>query len=150
MIKIALFGVGLAAALGLGATFACSSEPTLVEVPDGEGDTDASPQRDGSVYDSAPSPESGLGELLFRPNRVFTGLDGTHSFKVPVAVYDSASDLSVTADDPFSVTITASALKNPVNAEGVTDNGTYFLLTASKAGTYTLAATSKGRARPRR
>lgn len=101
--------------------------------------------RDGSIYDSAVSPESGLGELLFRPNKVFSGTDGTHTFKVPLAVYDSSADLTVTASDPSALTVAPTTLKNPVSPDGVTDNGKYFMLTALKAGTYTLTATSAGR-----
>lgn len=146
MNKIAFFGA--AVALGVGALVACSSEATNPGAnDDGSDDTkDAADfKRDGSVYDSSPSPESGLGELLFRPDRVYTGRDGTHTFKVPVAVYDSDADLTVTADDPSGLTVTKTTLVNPVNQDGVTDNGKYFLLTALKAGTYTLTATSKGR-----
>lgn len=146
MNKIAFFGASLA--IGVSALGACSSEATNrgADTSSGGADKDASAfERDGSVYDSAHSPESGLGELLFRPDRVYTGRDGTHTFKVPVAVYDADSDLTVTADDPSAVTITKATLKNPVNQDGVTDNGKYFLLTALKAGTYTLTATSKGR-----
>lgn len=146
MNKIAFLGAALA--IGVGALVACSSEATNPGAGSSSGDTekDASDfKRDGSVYDSAPSPESGLGEILFRPDRVYTGRDGTHTFKVPVAVYDADSDLTITADDPSAVTITKTTLKNPVNQDGVTDNGKYYLLTALKAGTYTLTATSKGR-----
>jgi hypothetical protein len=147
MNKIAFLGAALA--LGVVALVACSSEatnPGAAEGSSGGAETDAADfKRDGSVYDSAPSPESGLGELLFRPDRVFTGRDGTHTFQVPVAVYDADSDLTVTADDPAGVTITKATLTNPVNQDGVTDNGRYFLLTALKAGTFTLTATSKGK-----
>jgi hypothetical protein len=150
MNKIAFFGAALALGISAaGVLVACSSEATNPGAGDGTGDdteTDAADfKRDGSVYDSSPSPESGLGELLFRPDRVYTGRDGTHTFQVPVAVYDSDSDLTVTASDPAGITIAKTALKNPVNADGVTDNGKYFLVTALRAGTYTLTATSKGR-----
>jgi len=149
MNRIAFFGA--ACALGLGALVACSSSSNDLPGPDdgSSGGTDKDSGvtfvRDGSVYDSTPSPESGLGQLLFRPNNVYSGVDGTHSFKVPLAVYDSDSDLAVTPSDPSALTVAKAALKNPVNADGVTDNGKYFMLTALKAGTFTLTATSKGR-----
>jgi len=130
------------------ALLACSSAPEPPLGPRDPGrreDTDAGPQRDGSTYDSSVSPESGLGELLFRPDRVYTGTDGTRAFRVPVAVYDSAEDLTVTASDASGVALTNTTLKNLVNQDGVTDNGKYFLVAAKKAGTYTLTATSKGR-----
>lgn len=138
-----------ACALGVSALLACSSAATNPGAGDGSSggaDKDASAfQRDGSVYDSAPSPESGLGELLFRPDNVYTGTDGAHTFKVPVAVYDSDSDLTVTPSDPSALALAKSTLKNPVSQDGLTDNGKYFMVTALKAGTYTLTATSKGR-----
>jgi len=144
MSKIALFGA--ACFVGVGALFACSSDPVpLNDGPEEEEGTDAGFKREGSVYDSQASPESGLGELLFRPNKVYTGVDGTHTFKIPVAVYDSDSDLDVTADDPSGLTIAPTTLTNPVSPDGVVDNGKYFMITAKKAGTYTLTAASKGR-----
>jgi mono/diheme cytochrome c family protein len=147
MNRIAFFAT--TCALGLCALVACSSAATNPGASDGSSggaDKDASNfTRDGSVYDSSPSPESGLGELLFRPDNVYTGTDGTHTFKVPVAVYDSDSDLTVTASDSSGLTLAKTTLKNPVSQDGITDNGKYFMLTALKAGTYTLTATSKGR-----
>ena len=149
MNRIAFFGA--ACALGLGALVACSSSSNDLPGPDdgSSGGTDkdggVTYVRDGSVYDSTPSPESGLGQLLFRPNNVYSGIDGTHTFKVPLAVYDSDADLVVTPSDPSALTVAKATLKNPVNPDGVTDNGKYFMLTALKAGTYTLTATSKGR-----
>jgi hypothetical protein len=139
---------GAASALSVAALLACSSTPADIPRDDGSSgstDKDAGFVREGSVYDSAVSPESGLGELLFRPDKVFSGIDGTHTFKVPLAVYDSDSDLTVTADDATAFTMAKTTLKNPVNSDGITDNGKYFMLTALKAGTFTLTAKSKGR-----
>lgn len=137
--------LGASGALLLTALLACSSTPEQPLDDRTDEETDAGPQRDGSTYDSKVSPESGLGELLFRPDKIFTGTDGTHTFRVPLAVYDSADDLTVTASDPSGVTVAKTTLTNPVNPDGITDNGKYFLVTAKKAGTYTLTATSKGR-----
>ncbi len=136
--------LGASSALLVAALLACSPTAEQPLEADGE-ETDAGPQRDGSTYDSSVSPESGLGELLFRPDKLYTGTDGTHTFRVPVAVYDAADDLTVTASDSSGITLTKTALKNPVNPDGLTDNGKYFLITAKKAGTYTLTAASKGR-----
>jgi hypothetical protein len=149
MNRIAFFGA--ACALGVSALVACSSSSSDLPGPDdgtsGGSDTDSGVTfvRDGSVYDSTPSPESGLGQLLFRPNLVYSGVDGTHTFKVPLAVYDSDTDLVVTPSDPSALTLAKTTLKNPVSPDGVTDNGKYFMITALKAGTYMLTATSKGR-----
>jgi hypothetical protein len=149
MQKLALFGS--ACALSVSALLACSSSTTLPGSPDpgssgGPTDQDASTfVRDGSTYDSAVSPESGLGTLLFRPDQVFSGIDGTHTFKVPLAVYDSSADLTVTASDPSALTVAPTTLKNPVNPDGITDNGKYFMITAQKAGTFKLTASSSGR-----
>ena len=151
MSKVALLVAS--AFVGLLGVVACSSSAGTPGLQDdgssgssGGADKDASTfVRDGSVYDSTPSPEAGLGELLFRPNKIFSGTDGSHTFKVPLAVYDSDSDLVVTADDSSGITLAKTTLKNPVSPDGITDNGKYFMITALKAGTYTLTATSKGR-----
>jgi hypothetical protein len=134
----------------MGVLAACSSAPTNPGAEDGTGSSSgggdaATFNREGSVYDSTPSPESGLGQLLFRPDRVYSGTDGTHTFKVPVAVYDADPDLTIVADDPSALTLTKTTLTNPISPDGVVDNGKYYLVTALKAGTYTLTATSRGR-----
>jgi hypothetical protein len=150
MSRIAFFGGACALVFG-GVLVACSSSSSELPGPDdgtsGGTDKDAGVTfvRDGSVYDSTPSPESGLGQLLFRPNLVYSGIDGTHTFKVPLAVYDSDADLVVTPSDPSALTLAKTTLVNPVSPDGITDNGKYFMITALKAGTYTLTATSKGR-----
>src|SRR6478672_9228265 len=150
MSRIAFFAG--ACSLGLAALAACSSSSNDLPGPNDDGtsggtgkDSGIDFARDGSVYDSTPSPESGLGELLFRPNKVFSGVDGSHTFKVPLAVYDADADLAVTASDPTALTLAPTTLKNPVSPDGITDNGKYFMITALKAGTYTLTASSKGR-----
>ncbi len=129
----------------LGAASACAS------APDGSGhapknaDDDTGPPtagRDGSVYDSTPSPTSGLGVLRFMPEALYSGSDGTHTFKVPVAVYDAASDLSVTASSP-SVSLVKTRLKAPA-VDGMIDNGQYFMVSVTAPGSYELTATSKG------
>jgi hypothetical protein len=149
MSKIAFFAA--ATLLGASALAACSSASNDLPGPDdgssGGGGIDSGVDftRDGSVYDSTPSPESGLGQLLFRPDKVYSGVDGTKTFKVPLAVYDSDSDLVVTPSDPSALTVVKATLTNPVSPDGITDNGKYFMVTALKAGTYMLTATSKGR-----
>ena len=64
---------------------------------------------------------------------------------MPVAVYDADSDLTVTSSDPTALTLAKTSLTNPVSPDGITDNGKYYMITALKAGTYTLTATSQGR-----
>ena len=127
------------------ALVACSSsaQDSLGGAPT-EPAADAGPQRDGSTYDSAPSPDTGLGTLRFSPDHVYTGNDGSHTFQVPVAVYDFDGDLSVTASDTAALTLAKTTLTNPT-VDGVTDNGQYYLVTANEPGEYTLTATSKGR-----
>ena len=118
----------------LGGSSSGSTEPSA----------DAGPQRDGSTYDSSPSPDTGLGELRFSPDHVFTGTDGAHTFQVPVAVYDFDTDLTVSVSDAAALTLTKTTLVTPT-VDGVTDNGQYYLVTAQKPGDFTLTATSKGR-----
>lgn len=93
---------------------------------------------------ATPSPDSGLGILSFRPDKSFSGFDGTHTFKVPVAVYDSGSDLTVTVSDTSAATVAPVTLVKPQRNDGTTDNGKYFMVTIKKAGTFTLTAKSGG------
>ena len=100
---------------------------------------------DDGKFDSTPSPDSGLGVMSFSPDALFSGFDGEHTFKVPIAVYDAADDLVLSAKDPNAATIVPVKLANPV-VDGVTDNGKYFMVTPKKAGAVVLVAKSKGRA----
>lgn len=134
-----LWGASAAAAC-FAALLACSSEPKYIEVDE---ETDAG-TRDGAAYDSAPPADSGLGVLRFQPSMAYSGFDGTHEFTVPVAVYDSASDLTVTADDPSAATITPKQLVSPVR-NGITDNGKYYFVVVKKAGQIALTASSEGK-----
>jgi hypothetical protein len=141
----AIAWIGIGSVVCGGAVFACSSDP------EGEplggrspGGGDAGFHRDGSVYDSQPSPESGLGELRFQPAMTYSGYDGTHTFIVPIAVYDAADDLEVTTTDPSAATVTPKKLRNPVNPDGIVDNGKYFFVTVKRAGTIALRAKSSG------
>lgn len=131
----------LAGVLGV---FACSStESYWVEDEEEEEET-----RRGSPdagFDSQPSPDSGLGVLQFRPERAYSGFDGEHAFRVPIAVYDADDDLTVTATDPSAVEIVPKTLAARPGDDGVTDNGKYFFVTVKKAGTITLQATSRGK-----
>jgi hypothetical protein len=88
------------------------------------------------------SPDSGLGVLTFRPATTYSGFDGTHSFKVPLAVYDADSDLVVTANS--GALVEPKQLVTAVR-DGITDNGRYYFVTIARAGNVTLTATSKGR-----
>src|SRR5690606_16764051 len=101
-------------------------------------------EKDGGFV-TKPSPDSGLGILSFMPSESFSGFDGEHTFKVPVAVYDSADDLEVTATDSSAADIVATQLENPERIDGTVDNGKYFLVTVKRAGKITLKATSGGK-----
>ena len=94
-----------------------------------------------TVNDTGTSPvPDATPDLQIRPPLAYTGVDGTHVFKVPVAVYGAAADLSLTASDSALVTLAPATLANPTG-----DDGKYYLVTAKKAGTVTLTATSGGR-----
>jgi hypothetical protein len=122
---------------------ACSASSASPSVKPKPNDDDPSePDKPEPV---TPSADSGLGELLIRPSRLYSGFDGTHTFTVPVAVYDSAADLTLTADDPAAVDIVPKQLANPVRQDGTTDNGKYFFVTSKKAGTVKLIAKSGGK-----
>lgn len=100
--------------------------------------------KDGGT-DARRAPDSGLGVLTFRPEESFSGFDGQHTFKVPVAVYDSTDDLEVAATDPSAAEIVPKKLTTPDRGDGTLDTGKYFLVTVKRSGTITLRATSSGR-----
>jgi mono/diheme cytochrome c family protein len=134
----------LIAASSAAVVFACSSPPAATSDDDDDTQGDASDfTRDGSVYDSTPASDTTLGILRFSPDKSYSGFDGTHSFKVPVAVYDGADDLQVSLDDAAEGTLTPVKLVNPTKT-GVTDSGRYYMVLIEKAGTFTLTATSGG------
>jgi hypothetical protein len=121
----------------LAGVFACTTTKSYyVDEPTEEGDGGGTVQ---------PSADSGLGILTFRPEEAFSGFDGEHPYRVPVAVYDSADDLKVTAVDPSAADVVPTKLQHPERNDGTVDNGKYFLVTTKKAGKIALKATSKGR-----
>ena len=123
--------------------FACSSTPAATGDDDDDQGDASDFTRDGSTYDSTPNPDSALGVLRFSPDKSYSGFDGTHGFKVPIAVYDGASDLKVSLDDAAEGTLTPVKLVNPTKT-GVTDSGKYYMVVIQKAGTFTVSATSGG------
>ncbi len=135
--------LALAALLLLG----CSSAPSAGPNDDdgSSGSTPRAPDPKDAGYDSQPSLDSGLGVLSFSPEQAYSGFDGVHTYKVPVAVYDAADDLKVTATDPSSVAIAPVKLAQPTRPDGTHDNGRYFMITVKKAGTITLVAESQGK-----
>jgi hypothetical protein len=128
--------------------FGCSSAqpagPLGDEGSSGGGTTRAPDPKDAG-YDSQPSLDSGLGVLSFSPDTSYSGFDGMHAFKVPIAVYDAGDDLKVTATDPSAATIAPVKLAQPTKPDGTHDNGRYFMITVKKAGTITLVAESHGK-----
>ncbi len=79
-------------------------------------------------------------ELQVMPFASYSGFDGKHPFKVPIAVYGADADVTLTASDPASVNITKVKLTTPGN-----DQGAWFFAETKKAGTITLTASSKGK-----
>jgi hypothetical protein len=125
----------------LWALWACSTTTQKYVEEDGEEETD---EKDGGFV-TKPSPDSGLGILTFMPSQAYSGFDGEHAFKVPVAVYDSGDDLEVSATDSAAADIVPAQLENPERNDGTIDNGKYFLVTVKRPGTITLKATSGGK-----
>ncbi|MFO0674961.1 MAG: cytochrome c [Polyangiaceae bacterium] len=72
--------------------------------------------------------------LQLYPPVAYTGFDGTHAFQVPVVVYGSATAL-VRASDPSAVDVVP-ATRTSANP----GTGSYFLVTAKKAGEFRLTA----------
>ena len=123
------------AVLGAAAVACSSTKTTYVDDPIPVADAGG---------DSAVASDAGFGVLSFRPATAFSGFDGTHTFQVPVAVYNAGADVTVTADDASAADVTPASLLNPTK-DGVTDTGKYFLVTTKKAGTVTLTARTSGR-----
>lgn len=90
----------------------------------------------GSSVDS----EVPLRALTWLPSKIFTGSDGTHPFRAPIAVYDAREDLNVSVADPSIVEIAEATLANPQG-----DTGRYFMITAKAPGQTTITATSRAR-----
>jgi hypothetical protein len=92
----------------------------------------------GSSSDPAPSQNDPTVQLQIMPGKTHSGVDGTHEFRVPVAVY-GAKNPTLTASDSSMVAIAPATLVDTSQ-----DNGAYFFVTATKAGTVTLTASVKG------
>jgi len=125
--------LALSISLAGSALLACKSseEPLSDEV-----DASAAVLDAGTSVDS----EAPLRTLSWLPNRVFTGADGAHAFRAPLAVYDAREDLSVSVGDPAIAEIAEATLANPQG-----DTGRYFMVTAKSAGQTTVTASSRGR-----
>ena len=78
-------------------------------------------------------------DLDIQPANNFSGVDGSRTFKVPIAVYRAGSDLKVTVSDPSVADI------RPAKSLGGNDTGRYFMLTAKKAGVVDITGTSNGK-----
>jgi hypothetical protein len=106
----------------------------------GDGGAPGDGGRDGSGGDGAAPGDSGSNvPLQLMPSKTYTGIDGTHTFRVPVAVYGGGKTPTLTASDPSMVTIAPTALTQPQG-----DDGVYFMVTAVKSGTVTLTASAGG------
>lgn len=77
--------------------------------------------------------------MTMRPNTLFSGTDGSHTFRIPFALYSAGSDLTVKVDDTSIATVAPTALTSPAG-----DSGKYYMLTMLKAGSTTVTAKSGG------
>lgn len=116
----------------------CSSEPEYeYYYEDGGGSANGDAASDaGSGSDTSNSTP----DLQFLPAAVYSGFDGTHPFKAPIAVYGGGDDVVVTAADPSVCDIEPTALLDPGS-----DRGKWFMLTMKKAGATQLTTTSGGK-----
>lgn len=139
---VVALALGGAAALGAGTVPGCSSEVTAGDAGiTSTNDANVPPSDADTINDTGTSPvPDATPELQMRPEVSYTGVDGTRSFRVPFAVYGSAADLKLVASDPTAVEIVSASLMNPQG-----DDGKYFLVTAKKAGTFTMTAETGGR-----
>ncbi len=129
-----LLALGLALGLGAG----CSSSTSTADggAPDAGAPPDAS-----TVNDTGTSPvPDATPDLQIRPAQSYTGTDGSHTFRVAVAVYGAGADLRLVPSDASAVAVEPASLVNPTG-----DDGRYFLVSAKKAGEVTLTAESGGK-----
>lgn len=78
-----------------------------------------------------------VGALEMSPGTMYSGTDGTHTFRVPFAVYNGGDDLEVTVADPSVADIAPAKL-----TAAQSDEGAYYILTVKKAGTTEIVAKS--------
>ena len=79
------------------------------------------------------------GALTIAPAQTHSGFDGTHKYRVPVAVYGAFTDVKLTGDSA-KVTVEPMQLVDPQD-----DIGAWYFVTGKVAGDVTMTATSKGR-----
>lgn len=117
---------------------ACTASSTD-RVGDGDDTEEEEPPSEQSGAASTPPPDSGMSHLHLSPSREYSGFDGEHTFKVPVAAYGmkDGDDVTVTADDPASAVVTRVKLKN---VDPTADSGVYFMVEVKKPGSLKLTA----------
>lgn len=132
----------LAASLLLAACSAASAETTDPADETGGEDAEDGAATKGTASAKPPA-DSESSVLHFSPAREFSGFDGVHPFKVPIAVYGAKdADVSVTPDDPGSATVSRVKL---TNADPLADSGIYFMVEVKRTGTIKLTAKAGSR-----
>ncbi len=129
----------VASAVVYGLAAACSSTPAPGGGP--LADAGAPPADAQTINDTGTSPvPDATPDLQIRPTVSYTGTDGTHTFRVPIAVYGGGADLRLVPSDASMVTVEPTGLLNPTG-----DDGSYFMVTVKKPGAVTLTAESGGK-----
>jgi hypothetical protein len=123
----------LALALCAGGAIACG------DVSEDTGGTTSAAKKGASGPKEKGADEAEVEKLRFLPEKSFSGYDGTHTFKVPVAVYEYGDDLVVTASDPSALDVVPATI---IDADK--DVGKYFMVTVKKPGVHAVIAKSKG------
>ncbi len=122
-----------------GAALGCSSTVPPVEEEEYEDDDSGETEGDASTSDAPIGTDI---PVQFYPTRTYSGVDGTHTFQIPIAVYGSKT-ATIKASDPSAFEI-APASKTVVSVE----ESTYFLVTAKKEGEFTLTASEPSSSKP--
>jgi mono/diheme cytochrome c family protein len=95
----------------------------------------------GLELDAFPDIDAANVELLVQPTQSYSGFDGTHTFQVPIAVYQyDPKDLTIAVSDPSLVDVIPATFDMAGQ-----DNGRYFLLKTKKAGDATITVASRGK-----
>ena len=124
--------------LALATLAACSSAPSDQPADDGAPQGKA----DAGITTPPTGPVATEVRLQFQPGKGFSGFDGTHAYTFPIAVYGAKDTPTLAASDPSMADIVPAKLAK-LDPE-LPDDGVYFLVTAKKAGSFELVATSQG------
>jgi mono/diheme cytochrome c family protein len=131
----------LALPLVVGFVFACSNGEDALSPADGGAKRVDANNGTGLELDAFPGIDAADIELVVQPAQSYSGFDGTHTFQVPIAVYQhDPNDLTISVSDPSLVDVIPATYNMPDQ-----DKGRYFLLKSKKVGDAVITLRSRGK-----